>query len=156
LRLCMKKRRESSLTNPLLKGLKIPVQRRTKYRSGVLPGSDGQRSVRMMSDARVDIMPYVKLFRPGIDVIPKMSEPGRKVFTLLLASMLPHKDQVCMTYADFVAVTGIKSASTMSKGLQNLAALGMIAPTEHRGIYFINPMMLFSGNRLKLFSALGE
>lgn len=152
----MKKRRESSLTNPLLKGLKIPVQRRTKYRSGVLPGTDGVKSVRMMSDARVDIAPYVKIFRAGIDAIPKMSEPGRKVFSLLLSSMLPHKDQVSMSYADFVTVTGIKSASTMSKGIQNLASLGMIAPTEHRSIYFINPMMLFSGNRLKLFSAEGE
>ena len=137
----------SSGQNPLLRGLKIPVQRRQRFRSANMAGGG---SVRMVSDTRVDVEPYIKVYVPMLDLIAKMSDPGRKVLSAVMRKLEPHSDVVVLTLREFVEITGVNSASTMSKGVDNLEELGVICRTGRRGRYYINPCLFFNGSRLKM------
>lgn len=104
---------------------------------------------------QVDDAEFIKVFTANIALTFDLSQPGRKVFDMLLHVMQKQaisKDQIYLddgVRQDFVMEHGVKMAtSTMYRGIDNLVERCIIARSTRTNIYFINPSLVFNGDRV--------
>lgn len=104
---------------------------------------------------QVDDAEFVKLFTANIALTFELNQSGRKVFDMLTRVMQKHaisKDQVYIdehVREEFTEEQGVKLApATMYRGIENLIERKIIARSQRTNIYFINPSMVFNGDRI--------
>jgi len=112
----------------------------------------------VVSYRRVDDEEFVKLFTANIALTFNLSPSGRKVFDLLLRVMQKTaigKDQVYLS--DEVREEALEEfprlklgKSTFYRGIDDLIKNQIIARSKRTNVYFINPHLVFNGNRLTI------
>lgn len=105
---------------------------------------------------QVDDEEFVKLFTANIALTFNLSTSGRKMFDLLLRVMQKNcigKDQVYLN--DEVREEALEEfpklrlgKSTFYRGIDNLIENQIIARSKRTNIYYINPHLVFNGDRL--------
>jgi len=98
----------------------------------------------------VDKTQFLKLYVNGVKGITELSSAGTKVFEILYRAMQDKKDidTILMSY-DIVDKTIVKiSRTTYFKGMKELVEKSFIAETMIQNYYFINPDLIFNGDRL--------
>lgn len=138
---------------------KIVIADDTKSR--LITETGEEKRVFIGSWREVDDKEFVKIFTSNISVIFDLNAPGNKVFQLLLIVVQKRAIQKDMIYiSDEVGKSFSKdhgftlSTSTFRRGLKNLLENQIIAKTEHINLYFINPHILFNGDRIAFFNAI--
>ena len=104
---------------------------------------------------RVDGEQFVKLFTANIALTFELDPPGFKALSVLVW-VVQHKaisrDEVELDkymLDDFLAANQLKlSRPTFMRGLLQLEEAQIIAKTLRRGRYFINPNLIFNGDRI--------
>ena len=104
---------------------------------------------------RVDGEQFVKLFTANIALTFELKPPGFKALSVLVW-VVQHKaisrDEVELDkymLDDFLAANQLKlSRPTFMRGLLELEEAQIIAKTLRRGRYFINPNLIFNGDRI--------
>ncbi len=112
---------------------------------------------------QVDDGQFVKLFTQNIGLIFDLSRAGIKAFTVLMEVVQSKgmaKDRVHLdkcAYSEFVDSDNVLTLSfaTFTRGLVDLEKSKVIAKTQRRGEYFINPNFCFNGDRVA-FTTLRE
>jgi hypothetical protein len=149
--------------NPFLEGIVVSTKdkRLTVARGTHLTDkATGEESMvtNIAQVKRVDDASFVKIFSGQIKLYFDLSAPGFKVFGLVLTAMQQSigADRIFMTYeaAQKAALEMGQSLSrsTFDRGVLNLCEKKIIALTELSGWFFINPAIIFSGDRARFIT----
>jgi hypothetical protein len=113
------------------------------------------KGTHVMAYKEVDDDEFIKLFTANVALTFDLNMSGHKVFNMLCRVMQKEaikKDQVYIddnVREDFVNEFNVKFASaTLYRGLENLISRKILAKSQRTNIYFINPSMVFNGDRL--------
>ncbi len=108
-----------------------------------------------MNYRKVDESEFIKIFTGNIDLLHKLSLAGRKVLDLLMVVLQKtaiKKDQIYLS--DTVRKEVLEeipmdiSRATLHRGIRDLVDKKIIARSLNTNVYFINPHVIFNGDRL--------
>lgn len=106
----------------------------------------------------VDSGQFVKLYVNYIHVFFDLSSPAQRVARFVLEQVGRRsidKGEVLLSFNEYEAFyAGDKGTSrpTFMRGLQELAAKNLIAKTPNSNIWWINPAMIFNGDRARFIT----
>jgi hypothetical protein len=84
------------------------------------------------------------------DKIVNLSASGMRLFVFIAYTLKPRQDKYWLNTKMFMRESGV-TINTMKAGIKELLDKNIIALTDVKGIYFINPAMLFRGNRVDVY-----
>lgn len=148
----------TELRNPFLEGL---YSVKTKNRQSVI--ADGgivdvvdtntgevQKGFNMISRVKpFDAEGFIKLYPAGLLMLGDISSKAQRVLLYFLSEM-KYDDSVCFDLNKCKAYTGYTDKSHVYKAIHELKNRGVIAPSDKAKYYFINPLLFYRGDRLKL------
>lgn len=146
--------------NPFLK--QVTIQTKTRKVNAVMEELFDADGVSVDNQAReishikyVDRERFVKVMNCAFKAAFGLSSKGQRLFWLLVSEMgVNHgKDFLFLNYRKEFIING--EAMTIPKtsfydGLKALQSAGFIAPKREKGYYWLNPNMLWNGDRVKL------
>jgi len=167
----MKKTRVEYKENPFTQSLTV----KTRSKTVTIQASDRMnteyaivnqdthevKSTHIATYKQVDDDQFVKLFTQNIAMIFDLNQAGRKTLDMIMHVMQRtaiSKDEVYIddnVRADFTEMFSLKlSKTTMYRGLTELESANIIAKSVKTNIYFLNPNIVFNGDRLVLTQAI--
>lgn len=96
---------------------------------------------------------YTKMFRGNGPLLMGMSEPATRMFYYILDHIAVHKDEVCILQEDYLKFAGYKDKSRLTyyRAVEGLLKANVIARrTGMQSCYWVNPNIIFNGDRTKL------
>jgi len=89
-------------------------------------------------------------YHPGAkDIIYKLSSGAKCLYLFLIYHLEPSCDYIRLNSEHYMALNGIKSIKTYRNAVRELCRYCFISESaDYRGVYWINPMLFFSGNRI--------
>lgn len=96
----------------------------------------------------VDKTQFVKLFLGEVGALFDLSKAGLKTFGYILQCLKPNEDDVYVYMPDFMDYAGWASHSQAYRGLGELLANKIIAVSVRPGFFYINPNIVFNGDRI--------
>jgi hypothetical protein len=99
-------------------------------------------------EIEVDEGQFTKLYREGLPAISGLSARGTKVFSYVCHQLEPGKTTIHFILSQCMEFTKYKSRANVLSGLAELLAAEIIARSTASSLYFINPIVMFNGNRL--------
>jgi hypothetical protein len=148
------------ITNPFLQSTQIHTRKRSltvAKGTSILDAETGeeQGTTTIAQVQEVDKEKFVKLFAGSIKTYFDLNAPGAKVFSILLSAVqdAPNTDRIYIN-----ARVAQKAAEMMGKtlsdrvfhrGMSELMEKQIIAHTQDAGWIFINPAIIFNGNRAR-------
>lgn len=156
--------------NPFVKDLVVPLKNRQVQISRL--GEDNNIVINqetgeflggtsVVTYKKVDNTQFIKLFTQNIKLAFELTQAGQKALYVLFWAIQQgiNKDQVTLdqiTLRDFLEIHPelSMSAPTFWRGLSELTKSQIIAMTERKGEYFINPNFVFNGDRVAFTTVL--
>ena len=96
----------------------------------------------------VDEEQFAKFYLSNFSVFFDLKPQAIKVFGYILTQLIPSKDEFMFFHEDCLEFTGYKSQTSVRIGLTSLLQNKIIARGRTDILYFINPMVVFNGNRI--------
>jgi len=96
----------------------------------------------------VDEQQFAKFYLSNFSAFFDLKPSAIKVFGYILEQLIPGKDYFFLFLEDALEYTGYKSHKSIHQGLADLLKAGIIARGKSDNHYFINPMVVFNGNRI--------
>lgn len=97
---------------------------------------------------KVDDDKFTKLYLAQFEAFFELSQAGIRVFGYIMTCMKPRKDMIAFSIKDCMEYTKYKSRATVYKGLTELLRGGIIARGKEDWQYFINPLIMWNGDRV--------
>lgn len=99
----------------------------------------------------VDADKFVKLYTQGVKAVAQLSSSGVKVFEVLYRRVQDQisKDEILLTFPSIDQDETPLSESTFYRGTKELLSKGFIAESMVTGMYYLNPVYMWNGNRLE-------
>jgi hypothetical protein len=150
--------KENPFLDQTVAELKVSIKRQTiRPRKGsggennlLVVDSLGEQhaSAVFVREIEVDEGQFTKLYREGLPAISGLSTRGTKVFGYICHQLEPGKTTIHFMLSQCMEFTGYKSRANVLSGLGELLAAEIIARSTESSLYFINPIVMFNGNRL--------
>jgi hypothetical protein len=96
----------------------------------------------------VDEQQFAKLYLSGFPQFFELKPQAIRVFGYILNQLTPNKDEFVFVLEDCVEYTGYKGKSSVFIGLGDLVEKQIIARGKTEFLYYINPMVVFNGDRI--------
>lgn len=96
----------------------------------------------------VDTTQFVKLFINQVSLFYDLSKAGIRVFSYVLQCMQINKDEIHINIPKLMESCGYKTKVQAYKGLAELVKSQIIAQTIESNIWYINPHVVFNGDRV--------
>jgi hypothetical protein len=96
----------------------------------------------------VDEEQFTKFYLSNFSAFFDLKPSAIRVFGYVLEQLLPNKDYFYIDISDALEVTKYKHKSSVYEGLASLIGASVIARGKNDNHYFINPMVVFNGNRI--------
>lgn len=137
------------LRNPFSFSLKIDVTKNIEN-SKLKPDKDGIMLPTIWFSER---QPATKLFHsPGvIDIVGNLSDGAMRLFLYVAYTIDRGKDYIQINIERYLKKNNIKSKRTYATALNELIRYGFIVNTEFDGVYWINPIIFFCGDRINKY-----
>lgn len=149
-------RKKGNKSNPFLSGLYNIKSRRVKYLDavkGMAISEDGEIMndcfAGRLNEKSVETSDFIKIFPPAWDKFKGLSTRGKMVLFYLL-SELDYRDYVAFNMSKAKDFTGYTSDTGIYLGISELKDKKIIASHYRNGYYWINPLLIYKGNRMKL------
>jgi hypothetical protein len=145
---------EDAVTNVQIKKRKqmvLPTKQTAHYVHQVIDTDTGEVQdvhTAFVRAVEVDETRFVKLYLQGLKDIWDLSKPAIRVFTYVIDCMRIGEDTIIFDVEECMEYTGYKSDRSVFIGLATLIENGLIARSTKAYRYFINPMIVFNGNRV--------
>ncbi len=104
----------------------------------------------LWANKTVDDEQFAKIYIKEISSLYDLSKTGLRALSFILSKLEPNKDLVYVYYPDMQEYCGWTIRKTCNSGLKELLTAKIIAPSLQPGFWFINPHVVFNGNRLTL------
>lgn len=154
---------EKNKENPFMKEAVEEIQRHVvkKFKNSTHASSE-QRAVVAAADistgevfrtsfvrrVEVDDDQFTKLYLSKFKSFFNLSQPALRVAGYVMTCMKPKKDMIMFILDDCLEYTGFKSKASVYKGLAELIEEGIIARGNHENLFYINPLIIFNGDRV--------
>lgn len=102
----------------------------------------------VMVSKKVDKEEFVKIFKNQLALIFDLTKTAQKVMTYFIKNLGINKDIVIFDIERARIESGLNSKVSIYKGLAELVERRIIARSNLSQVYFINPSVLFNGDRL--------
>jgi hypothetical protein len=99
-------------------------------------------------EIEIDEEQFTKVFLNGLLNFWELSPRGIRVFTYVLRQLRPGRDEFYFSSSECMKFTFYKSRGLVTSGLAELIGAGLIARSTDPLIYFVNPLVIFNGNRV--------
>lgn len=96
----------------------------------------------------VDEEQFAKFYLSNFSAFFDLKPSAIRVFGYVLEQLIPNKDYFYIDLSDALEITKYKHKSSIYEGLASLIANNVIARGKNENHYFINPMVVFNGNRI--------
>lgn len=96
----------------------------------------------------VDDKQFAKLYLSNFSSFFDLKPSAIRVFGYVLAQLTPNKDYFHIYIDEAMEFSGYKNKKSIYDGLASLVKNGVIARGKSDTHYFINPMVVFNGNRI--------
>jgi hypothetical protein len=96
----------------------------------------------------VDDSQFVKIFANFFSAQTGLSRSGRAVLNYIMTEMEARRDTVVIRTDKALSYLGVATHKPLYRGLADLLANGVIARTKYTDEYFINPLIMFNGDRV--------
>ena len=96
----------------------------------------------------VDEEQFAKLYLSNFSAFFDLKPQAIKVFGYILNQLIPNRDEFIFILEECMEYTGYKSDTSIRIGLTNLLENKIIARGRKDVFYYINPMVVFNGNRI--------
>lgn len=100
----------------------------------------------------VDEEKFSKIYLTEISALYNLSKTGFRALSYILSKLEVNKDLVYVYLPEMQDYCNWKVRKTCNQGLKELVSSKIIAPSLQPGFWFINPHIVFNGNRLTLVS----
>lgn len=100
---------------------------------------------------KVDSEKFIKIYSSHISHLYDLSKTGNRAFGFVANELKPNTDKVYISYKDMMLYCGWTSLQMCYKGVKELISNDIICPHINSGWFFINPKVLFNGNRIAIF-----
>ena len=107
----------------------------------------------MIVKKKVDKEEFVKVFKDQLTIIFELSKTAQKMLTYFIKVLGINKDFVVFDKEKARLYSGLNSKASMYAGMSELIQKQVIAKSNLTQIYFINPAILFNGDRLVVINA---
>lgn len=104
----------------------------------------------LWTNKTVDDEQFAKIYIKEISSLYDLTKTGFRALSFILSKLEPNKDLVYVYYPDMQEYCGWTIRKTCNSGLKELLTAKIIAPSLQPGFWFINPHVVFNGNRLTL------
>jgi hypothetical protein len=121
---------------------------KTFYQTGELTSEEGGHYI--YSKKEIDPEQFVKVYTAGISAMYDLSKSGIKALHYCTTILVPDNDVIYIYIPHMIDFCGWKSKKQAYVGLKELVKAQIIAPSFYPGKWFINPRVMFNGNRLML------
>lgn len=154
---------EKNKENPFMKEAVEEIQKHVvkKFKNSTHASSE-QRAVVAAADistgevfrtsfvrrVEVDDDQFTKLYLSKFKSFFNLSQPALRVAGYVMTCMKPKKDMIMFILDDCLEYTGFKSKASVYKGLAELIEEGIIARGNHENLFYINPLIIFNGDRV--------
>lgn len=101
-----------------------------------------------MEFIELDEKQFAKFYVNELERFYELSQAGRKVLSYLITRLKPNQDLVVLRIQECLEYTGYKHKKNVIEGIGNLIQNSVIARAKYENEYFINPMVLFNGDRV--------
>ena len=102
-----------------------------------------------MRQIEVDEDQFAKLYLTQFQAFFDLTTAGIRVFGYIMTCMRPRNDMVFFDLEDCKAYTKYNSKVSIYKGLAELVSGGIIARGRSDNLYFINPLIIWNGDRVR-------
>lgn len=149
--------------NPFMKELKISLIRKTKSEQFgneqiIVNQSTGEFEgvPVMLRKRKVDANQFVKMYISTMKAWLNLSPKAQKMLRCIITQMKPNKDVVHLELnSEEIKMTSqLKSKVSMYGGLDELIDRHIIAKGKYSDQFYINPNVMFSGNRMVFIDAI--
>jgi len=96
----------------------------------------------------VDEDQFVKVFVRELRALWDLSKPAMRVLTHIMSCMKANQDEIIFDIEECMEYTRYKSERSIFYGLAELIENGIIARSTKTYRYYINPMIVFNGDRV--------
>lgn len=96
----------------------------------------------------VDEEKFAKVYLSQFSSFWELGKPSIRVFGYILRQLKPNSDRFYFDMDECKMQTGYKTDKSVLDGLVNLIDCGIIARSNKHYVYFINPLVVFNGNRI--------
>jgi hypothetical protein len=143
--------------NPFLNGLTINTVKKVADVLAVedLTDSNGEKvGAELRLRHWVDAEKFVKVMSATYAVAFALGSAGKRMIWILLdaVSNETRKDVVYMSHQQLMTISGKPAKigrTTYYEGLRQLKEAGFISEANGQGLYFINPELIFNGDRIR-------
>ncbi len=101
-----------------------------------------------MQMVEVDEKQFAKLYLSQLAAFWELSKPAIRVFTYIMTVVKPNQDKFFFVIEDCMEYTQYSTKKPVFEGLADLLSNKIIARGRHYAQYYINPMVIFNGNRI--------
>lgn len=101
-----------------------------------------------MRFVEVDEDKFAKLYLSQLCNLWELSKPAIRVFSYILTVLIPKKDTFYFLMERCLEYTGYTAKNSIFTGLSELIDSGIIARSDNHVEYFINPLVVFNGDRV--------
>lgn len=92
---------------------------------------------------------FIKFYKDGLIAMDELSEAGLKVLRYIL-NIMDYSDTVSFDIRECEKFTKYKQRTHIYKAIRELKEKNILADTDIPRVFFINPLMFYKGDRLKL------
>ena len=102
-----------------------------------------------MRQIEVDETQFAKLYLTQFQAFFDLTTAGIRVFWYIMTCMRPRNDMVIFDLEECMTYTKYNSKVSIYKGLAELVSAGIIARGRNDNFYFINPLIIWNGDRVR-------
>lgn len=132
--------------NPYLQELLIEATKITE-KDKYVPDEDG---VLIPTTALIERQKAVKVYRipGGKERAMNLSAAASKMLLYIIYTVEGSNDYIAMTPEQYTRASGCTSRNTYKKAVEELWRYCYIQPTIKKYVYWVNPLVIFGGNRI--------
>lgn len=135
--------------NPFSFSIVIPTAKRPTGRY-----YEDAEGFKLPEESIQDIEPYTKVFigKGNREIINSLSDKSKSMLLWIIQELEAGKDYVYLPRKRYMEELSISSTTTVSNALSELTRYGFISFSTIKDIYWINPMFIFRGDRIRKYS----
>lgn len=135
-------------SNRVRKNILVNSHSKTEIKMVINQDGDVDGYTNFMKIIEVDEQKFAKVYLSGFYKFFDITQAGIRVFGFIINSIKPNGDQFLFDIDECMVYTKYKSNRSVINGLASLLEVGIIARSEKSYKYFINPLVVFNGNRV--------
>lgn len=140
--------------NPFTYSLTIPVTRMQSDAFKLLPADvEGQQGTFIKDSFVVENVQTTRLYycQGCKDMVYNLSDKAQRLFIYILYNLERKKDYVQINKDHYMRKNGIKSNTTYVNAVDELVRYGFLQLTKYKSVYWTNPFLFSSGDRIKMY-----